>query len=204
MKRDLMFAFVAVGTFMASGPLAADPVRLAQNAPLLPAYEVRAIVSSAGLDPIGPATRRGWSYVVRAVDDEDREVRVIVDARRGEIIAIRPVMARRLVPLGPRIVTGPPSDYDGRLGVFGAPDIYGNPPRPPRTVNRLSAPPRHPPMPRPRPSEASLASTNAIKPPAEQAPVATAKPQKTEPSKKEVEVPAVTPLDPGAHAPIAN
>jgi hypothetical protein len=39
-------------------------------------------------------------YVLRAIDDDDREVRVVVDARYGEIVSITPIVtASRDVPL---------------------------------------------------------------------------------------------------------
>ena len=78
---------------------------------VVPPYEVLTIVRSAGLDPIGQASRRGPIYVLRAIDDDDREVRVVVDARYGDIVSITPVMtASRDVPpreFPPRRYWGP-------------------------------------------------------------------------------------------------
>jgi len=224
-KRVVTFTIAAVGMFVIAGPVAAEPLRLAQNARLLPAYEIKTIVRSVGLDPIGPAMRRGRNYVMRAIDDAGREVRVVVDARYGEVISVAPVMVPP--PYGPRpgIARVPPPDYDGPPPIYGVPSIYEDepPPRPPRVVNRLPSAalikPRRPPLPRPRPAEASLAATTATTPTPVPAPAAKAAPgtelqktelQKTEsektepPKKKEVEVPAVAPLDSTAHGPIPN
>ena len=71
---------------------AGDLPRLAQTIELVPPYEVLTIVRSAGLDPIGQPARRGPVYILRAIDDDDREVRVVVDARHGDIVSITPVM----------------------------------------------------------------------------------------------------------------
>ena len=53
----------------------------------LPPYEVITIVRSTGLDPLGPPMRRGPNYVLRATDEDDQEVRVVVDARSGDIVS---------------------------------------------------------------------------------------------------------------------
>lgn len=206
---------ICVGFFGAgligSLPAGADPVRLAQDARLLPAYEIRTIVRSTGLDPIGPAMRRGWNYVMRALDEDGRELRVVVDARRGEVLSIVPIGAPRPFPPGPRIATVPPP-YDGPRVIYGVPNIYdeeddGPLPRPPRVISRLpSAPvskPRQLPLPRPRPPEASVVSTGSITPAASAPPAANAAPA-AEPKRKETEVPPVAPLDPQNHGPIPN
>jgi Meckel syndrome type 1 protein len=82
---------------------AADPLRLAQavEAGVLPPHEIITIVRSTRLDPIGRPVLRGPNYVVRALDETDREMRVIVSARRGEILRIVPVQtASRMPPPG--------------------------------------------------------------------------------------------------------
>lgn len=80
----------------------ADPQRVAQAIPgLLPAGEIPAIVRAAGFMPLSPVMRRGDSYVLRASAPDGREMRVIVGARRGEIISASPV-----VPAGPERLGG--------------------------------------------------------------------------------------------------
>ena len=54
-------------------------------------YEVEAIVRSMGLRPIAPPLRRPRVYVVDAVDARGFRVRAIVHARRGDVLAVRPV-----------------------------------------------------------------------------------------------------------------
>ena len=54
----------------------------------MPPYEVFTMLRSAGLDPVGAPARQGPNYVLRAFDRSDREVRVVVDARSGDIVAL--------------------------------------------------------------------------------------------------------------------
>lgn len=78
----------------------------------MPPFEVLTMVRSAGLDPVSPAFRRGRAYVLRAIDRSGEEVRVVVHARRGEIVSVTPV----------------------RLAMRGGPDVqprdFGDRPRP--------------------------------------------------------------------------
>jgi hypothetical protein len=52
------------------------------------AADVADIVQAMGLDPIGPPAQSGAFYVQRATDDYGRVLRVTVDARRSQVIAI--------------------------------------------------------------------------------------------------------------------
>ena len=52
------------------------------------AYDVAEIVQAMGLDPIGPPARSGAFHVQRARDDFGRVLRVTVDARRSQVIAV--------------------------------------------------------------------------------------------------------------------
>jgi hypothetical protein len=91
---------LALAAFATAPAAAGDLPRLAQTFAHVPPYEVLTIVRSAGLDPIERPFRRGPTYVLRAIDDDDREVRVVVDARYGDILSITPVMtASRDAPL---------------------------------------------------------------------------------------------------------
>ena len=91
-KKQMICAALAV--------LALSAPAVAQGYGLLPPYEVATILRSAGLDPVGPPRLHGPNYVVRAFDRRDREVRVIVSAQSGNIIAVRPfdVAAREVPP----------------------------------------------------------------------------------------------------------
>jgi hypothetical protein len=61
----------------------------------LPPHEIVTIVRSAGLEPLGSPVRQGPAYALRAVDPAGEEVRVIVDAQRGRIVKVIPLMAPR-------------------------------------------------------------------------------------------------------------
>jgi hypothetical protein len=108
----------AVASLLAfATPVHAEPMRLAQAVEYgggLPPYEVITIVRSAGLDPIDRPVRRGPHYVLHAIGQNDQEVRVIVDARRGEIVRIVPTMsASRMPPPRGGVTMGPYERMDG-------------------------------------------------------------------------------------------
>jgi hypothetical protein len=69
---------------------AQDSIRAAQLQ--LPPYEILTIVRSTGLDPLSQPFRRGSTYILRAMDGYGEEVRVMVDARGGEILSVQPVV----------------------------------------------------------------------------------------------------------------
>jgi hypothetical protein len=93
-KRSILLLTIFGWTATAAS---AEPVRLAQAIPaLLPAHEISTIIRSAGFAPISPAMRRGDFYVLRATNRSGQEVRVIVNARHGEIVSAVPV-----APAGP-------------------------------------------------------------------------------------------------------
>ena len=128
MKRQTLYAALAIGLSIAA-PAAAEPMRVAQAMPgMLSAHEAAAIVRSAGLNPIGPAMRRGENYVLRAVGPNGREMRVVVDARYGEILSVAPVIsAARSAPPGAYERMGPyePIAPDGGLPPPGPASVYG-------------------------------------------------------------------------------
>jgi hypothetical protein len=119
----LLFAVLA-GIACSTTAAAAEPWRMAQSAPaILPPHEIVTIVRSAGFTPISPAARRGDWYVLRVSAPDGREMRVIVNGRRGEIISAVPVVpaaagvpAERLgdyEPMAPGYVPpGPPEVYE--------------------------------------------------------------------------------------------
>jgi len=130
----------AVASLLAfATPVHAEPMRLAQAVEYgggLPPYEVITIVRSAGLDPIDRPVRRGPNYVLHAIGQNDQEVRVIVDARRGEIVRIVPTMsASRMPPPRGGYSMGPYERMDGygparSAPGYGAPDSYRTGARP--------------------------------------------------------------------------
>jgi len=151
-KQRIVYAALVALTFAA--PASAEPLRLAQamGPDVLPPHEILTIVRSTGLDPLGQPIRRGPNYVLRAIGSDDREVRVVVNARHGDIVRIVPIMsASRLPPdatMGPyeRMNSYEPTPPNGYIAPgprrYGAPPpvVYeedapgGFAPRPPGTV----------------------------------------------------------------------
>lgn len=111
MKQRMVWAALAALVGAASAAHA-EPWRMAQAVPaFLPAYEIVTIVRSAGFDPLSPAARRGEFYVLRAAAPDGREMRVIVDGRRGQIVSSTPVVAAARGGPGERL--GPYERMDG-------------------------------------------------------------------------------------------
>ena len=153
MKQTFILAAVAV--VLANMPAQAQPVA----ADLLPAYEVNTIVASMGMRPVGrPAWMRG-RYVVAAIDRYGRDVNVVLDARDGQVLAVRPLGRGGFGPPPPGYA-GPPVPYDRMDERLSPPaPVPGGPPQhdeeffdddrqqgalPPRPVARTAPPPRDP------------------------------------------------------------
>jgi hypothetical protein len=139
------------------GPSYAQPY----GGPLVPAYEVVTIVRSIGLEPLAPPIRRLATYVVWATDREGMRVRVVVDARYGEVLAVRPAVAWRRAPAGTRYS----GSYDRGYGVIPRQSSYRATPRLdarvplPRSRTAFAAP-----VPRPRPAGPSGAAPEIVAP----------------------------------------
>jgi len=133
-------------------------------------YEALTIARSEGLVALSRPVLRGRTYALDAVDLYGREVRVLVDAQLGEVVAVRPAPSRRAAshPDDARTLAA------RRLLPTLPPDFDANAPRPPRSVptrspgsvEAMAATPRTPPLPRARPAAAQPAAMN---PPAEMA-----------------------------------
>ena len=178
--------------------------------------DVSEIVQAMGLDPIGDPARSGAFYVQRAVDDYGRELRVTVDARRSQVIAVEAAGASR-APYG--AYAGYPyrrpyrgyahDDFDlappgSVIGARAQPHVlppHAVPPpsaAAPRPAAKTAAvAPQRPPVPRKRPASApEQVSAGSIEPavaPAQNAPAAAA-PAAPEPAKPAE--PALTPVTP--------
>jgi hypothetical protein len=150
-KPRIVYATLAA--LVLAAPASAEPLRLAQamGPDLLPPHEILTIVRSTGLDPLGQPIRRGPNYVLRAVDSDDREVRVVVNARHGVVVRVVPIMSASRLPPGMTIGPyermepyrpAPPDEYTSPgPGRYGTPPSVayedepdGNAPRPPGTV----------------------------------------------------------------------
>jgi hypothetical protein len=122
---------------LASPAAAESSMRLAQaRSDVLPPHEILTILRSTALNPIGRPVRRGDTYVLRAIDEDyGDEVRVVVDARNGEILSMTPAAggARTASP-GAGIGSAepmPPGAYRSGPPIIyeeGPPPGYGRPP----------------------------------------------------------------------------
>jgi hypothetical protein len=149
------FVLAAFATTLAAVPAQAQPFA----ADLLPAYEVNTIVASMGMRPVGrPAWMRG-RYVVAAIDRYGRDVNIVLDARDGQVLAVRPLGRGRFGPLPSGYGDGRgPGPYDERMSppaaIPGAPppddgEFFDNDRQqgslpPPRPVARSAPPARDP------------------------------------------------------------
>jgi len=135
----LVASLIALG----SSPAWAEPLRPIFGGALPPA-EVNSIVRSMGLMPTSRPIREGQTYAVLAADPRGRQLRVIVDARFGDVLSVRRV-----------VVAGPP-------GAYPEPRIYGGVARrmpwmgpdfrPPGLIGRADPSQAYPPVPRSRPA----------------------------------------------------
>jgi hypothetical protein len=141
----------------------------------LPPYEIMSIVRSTGLAPLTRPMRRGPFYVLVAVDRVGRQMRVVVDARLGDIVNLRPAFASSGEPAHASALTGPALAGPALPGAEPPPPSVAE--IPPRSIPdarpgaaRLGAvSPPLPPLPRPRPN---LASNEARAPAPRAAPAA--------------------------------
>lgn len=83
--------------------------------------EIVTTVRGMGLNPLARPERRGDYYVVRAADNNGVEMRVVADAKSGDVISIAPVQAFAGVNVmnygaGPRIIHVP-QNYDSRVSM---------------------------------------------------------------------------------------
>ena len=111
---------------------------------VLPPPEITGIVRSMGFVPIGAPVREGGTYAVLAADPRGRQVRVIVDARFGDVLLVRRVVAgSRGAYRDPRMYGAVrPRPYAPYEMPWMGPDF-----RPPGTVGRADPRAPYPPMP---------------------------------------------------------
>lgn len=144
---------------------AAEPSRAAPapESGFLPPFEAVTVTRSRGLVPLGRPVLRGRTYVLTAVDRGGIEVRVVVDARAGDIVAIDPLVA----PPPPGTRRSDAAFASARRVL--PPDFafFVNPPRPPRIVPGGARSPTLDrgatvtPLPRPRPADATPAAVRS-------------------------------------------
>src|SRR5436309_5038784 len=112
----LAASFFAMGV----GPLSAEPLRPMFGGALAPA-EVNSVVRSMGLLPTSRPVREGMTYSVLASDPRGRQLRVVIDARFGDVLSVRRAVAAGssgvYPPPPPRVYGG----FPGRPGPYGMP-----------------------------------------------------------------------------------
>ncbi len=111
---------VSVG--VSAGPLRDDARADNGATQTMPAHEIAAGVRAAGLDPKGTPELRGRYYAMHAIDRHGAEMRVLTDARFGDILSISPVRSagtrRMAYNSGPRIIHVPQPDNDVATGSY--------------------------------------------------------------------------------------
>jgi hypothetical protein len=123
---------------------------------------------------MGSPVRQGPAYALRAVDPAGEEVRVIVDAQRGRIVKVIPLMAPRYAmplmrpPYGrpPRPIAMVPEGYGPYPpGMASPPGAEGLPPNAGSGntpgASAAADPATPPPLPRPRPKLAASDTSDA-------------------------------------------
>lgn len=99
MKRATILA-TAISLFGSLG-VHAEPLRtMAAPGGAIPAFEAVTITRSMGLDPLGGPVWRNGRYVLLATDDDGREMRVVLDAYDGSVLAVRPLARGYFEPGG--------------------------------------------------------------------------------------------------------
>jgi hypothetical protein len=123
-KRSFILAALALSSSIA---FAGGAQAQGFAADLMPPYEVTTVITSMGMRPIGRPAWRGGRYIVAAVDRNGREVYVVLDARDGQVIAVRPMAGygpqqqygydpRYAPPPPPGYPRSGPAPYDPRFG----------------------------------------------------------------------------------------
>jgi len=122
-KRVLYAAVAALALSATSGEALAQGPWMGA----LPPYEIATIVRSTGLSPLERPFRRGPTYVVHAIDQRGDEMRVVLDARHGDILSVTPISTiSRLGPAPGGYPYGPPPRVGG--GAPPLPEYMDSPP----------------------------------------------------------------------------
>lgn len=110
------FRFFAAAIVLVGGGIG-PAARQALAADVVPPYEVFTIVRSMGLSPLGQPALRGGVYVLRAGNRYGEQVRVVVDARAGQVVSVEPFARGPDQYLGP--VRRPPAEIPNpRTGTY--------------------------------------------------------------------------------------
>ena len=124
-KRSMIYTALAV--LALSTPAAAQGYQPGASHGACPA-EILTMLRSTGFEPIGQPVRRGPNYVLLAIDDNDREVSLVISARSGDILSVTPMQTASRMPPPPGVSMGPyermPPGYmpPGGRGSYSLPD----------------------------------------------------------------------------------
>jgi hypothetical protein len=177
-RKSTICAALLAFALVDAAPAYAQLVPFHPGPAALPPYEIMAIVRDEGFDPLDRPVRRGPVYWVRAISPGGRQVRVVVNARMGRIVAVTPAEMRYAAPLMPPPYGRPPGaiaapprgvnprivapdefdEYDDdrpRVGPYGSPPAPGAGVPNPSAQRRMTTAPSKPPLPRPRPKLAA-------------------------------------------------
>jgi hypothetical protein len=183
-KRCIPFAAVLIIGASFAGAEELRPAGWAGARPrVLPGHEILTIIRSTGFEPTGRPVQKGTRYEVDAIDPYDVDVRLVVDARSGEIIAVRD--GAGLDADAPPLPGQAYAQAGRPFGAWRFDRMREARPVPPRDIpgaRRSAALEAQTPLPRPRPN-APANITGATKP--------------------ERGMPPVTPLDTSATPPVA-
>jgi hypothetical protein len=180
----------------------------------LPPHQAIVVVRSIGMQPLSRPLRRGANYVVVASTRSGARMRIVIDAFDGTILRMRPARMARLhrqpyrplyrpppvTPYGPAPVEAqpvPPRNIPGPRVANTPAAIPSMPGVGPRTPGPI--PPRHTPLPRPRPKVASKDITGST-PPVSKPPVAAHQPEAT-PAPETAKPETVKPAEPASSPP---
>jgi hypothetical protein len=125
-KRSMIYTALAV--LALSTPAAAQGYPPSGPPGAMAPYEIIAMLRSTGFDPIGQPIRRGPNYLLRAIDERDREVNLVISARSGDILSVTPMQtASRIPPTSPGVTMGPYERMPPGYIPPGGPRGYGAP-----------------------------------------------------------------------------
>jgi len=143
----------------------------------MPGGGVVAMVREMGLDPIGAPARSGNFFIQRAADYYGRPMRVVVDARRAQVVSVEALNTMGPLHAGPYAAAYPryaPAIYRrAAYPGYGAPDgedldgmAMTLPPQvtPKQGTKSAAVSPATPPVPRRRPATAPQAAGGATEP----------------------------------------
>jgi hypothetical protein len=141
-RRSSFYAAFAL-LVLATAPAATQSHERGNDSGSMASEEVMTLLRSTQFEPISLPTRRGPNYIVRALDQSDREVTLTINVRSGQITAVTPAENAPRLPL-----SSPPGINMGewpRMPV-GAPLIVDEEGQPPRAARSRPVTPAPPPL----------------------------------------------------------